>query len=113
MSYSQPPGSPSGFPYPQAGYPGGAPYPPQGAPPSQYVPQVPSPHVSGAVAITDTTGNFEGVQYRIDHRDSNSLLSLRLQPEYVVKGKPGSMVAMDASVKIRGKVSTLNVPFAH
>lgn len=108
MAFQPPPGHgsghPGGFPYPQPGFPGGSPYPPQGVP-QPHVPS-PAPPTGGAVAITDTTGSYEGVQYRIDHRDSNSLLSLRLHPEYVVKGKPGSMVAMDASVKIRGKVSS-------
>ncbi|KAI0630089.1 tryptophan RNA-binding attenuator protein-like domain-containing protein [Trametes polyzona] len=31
------------------------------------------------------------------------MLYLRLQPGYEIKGKPGSMVAMDATVKIKGK----------
>jgi uncharacterized protein (AIM24 family) len=47
-------------------------------------------------------GTFEGVNYRIDHRDSNSILHLTLQPDYEVKGKPGAMVTMQPSVKIRG-----------
>lgn len=55
-------------------------------------------------AIIDTTGAFEGMQFRVDHRDSNSLLSMRLAPEYQVKGKPGSMVAMEGTVTIKGKV---------
>lgn len=56
-----------------------------------------------AHAVQDTAGQFNGVDFRIDHRDSNSLLFLRLQPEVEIKAKPGSMVAMDPSVKIRGK----------
>ncbi|KAI0661297.1 tryptophan RNA-binding attenuator protein-like domain-containing protein [Cubamyces menziesii] len=32
------------------------------------------------------------------------MLYLRLQPGYEIKAKPGSMVAMDATVKIRGKL---------
>ena len=60
---------------------------------------------ASGVQATETTGNFEGVQYRIAHRDSNSILSLRLQPGVEVKGKPGAMVAMDATVRIKGKVS--------
>ena len=105
MSYQQPPGPPAGFPYPQQAYPGVPPMQPypQQAPAPGYAAQ-PETHAGGTVAITDTTGSYEGVQYKIDHRDSNSLLSLKLHPEYVVKGRPGSMVAMDASVKIRGKV---------
>ncbi|KAF8911237.1 DUF124-domain-containing protein [Mucidula mucida] len=58
----------------------------------------------GSHAAIDTTGAFEGMQYRVDHRDSNSLLSINLQPNYQVKGKPGSMVAMAGTVQIKGKL---------
>lgn len=61
--------------------------------------------------IVDTTGSFEGMHYKIDHRDSNSILSMRLQPNYQVKGKPGSMVAMEATVQIQGKVSSIYPSF--
>ena len=88
-----------GFPQPGPGFaaPGG------GYPQQQHAPP---PQPQGASTIVDTNGVFEGVQYRIDHRDSNSLLSLRLQPGYEVKAKPGSMVAMDPTVKLKGKVCT-------
>lgn len=57
----------------------------------------------GAVfTVQDTIGTFEGVTYRIDHRDSNSILHFSLQPGYEVKGKPGAMVTMQPSVQIRG-----------
>lgn len=78
---------------PPQGYPGGAPPPPQQ--------QAAQPQ--GAVNIA-TTGQAEGAQYRIDHRDSNSMLYLRLQPGYTIKAKPGSMVAMDSTVQIKGKL---------
>ncbi|KAG8935837.1 hypothetical protein FRC02_006083 [Tulasnella sp. 418] len=55
-------------------------------------------------AIQNTVGSFEGVQFRIDHRDSNSLLALNLHPGYQVQGKSGAMVAMAASVQITGKM---------
>ncbi|KAG8933575.1 hypothetical protein FRC02_011590 [Tulasnella sp. 418] len=55
--------------------------------------------------IRDTVGSFEGVHFKIDHRDSNTLLSLSLQPGCEIKAKPGAMVAMSASVQIKG---TLN-----
>lgn len=32
------------------------------------------------------------------------MLYLKLQPGYEIKAKPGSMVAMDASVRIKGKL---------
>lgn len=102
---------PAGYPgqfqpgqgYPGQGFPqpGGAGYPAPGGGLPQH--HTPSPQPQGTTTI-DTNGAFEGVQYRIDHRDSNSLLGLRLQPGYVIKGKPGSMVAMDPTVKLKGKV---------
>ena len=60
-----------------------------------------STHGNG-FAVQDTIGTFEGVTYRIDHRDSNSILHFSLQPGYEVKGKPGAMVTMQPSVQIRG-----------
>ncbi|KAI0744268.1 DUF124-domain-containing protein [Daedaleopsis nitida] len=101
--------------YPQPGYPGASAHSPQppplhhgsypgpgGAPPPQTQPQ---PHAQNAPSSSAvTTGQIEGAQFRIDHRDSNSMLYLRLQPQYQVKAKPGSMVAMDATVQIKGKL---------
>ncbi|KAI9061759.1 DUF124-domain-containing protein [Trametes sanguinea] len=60
---------------------------------------------SAGASDIPTTGQIEGAQFRIGHRDSNTMLYLRLQPGYEVKAKPGSMVAMDASVSIKGKFS--------
>nr|VWP00003.1 Nucleoside-diphosphate-sugar epimerase [Ganoderma boninense] len=74
--------------------------PPYGGAPSPYQ-QVPPQSGPG---MLPSAGEVEGAQYRVDHRDSNSLLSLRLPPGYQVKAKPGSMVAMDASVQIKGKL---------
>lgn len=107
-----------GYP-PQSGYPGAshssypgqqpsyAPPPgPPGPPTHQHSSSHSAPPASSAGASNvQTNGNYDGVQYTISYRDSNSILSLRLQPGYEIKGKPGSMVAMDASVKIKGKVS--------
>jgi uncharacterized protein (TIGR00266 family) len=52
----------------------------------------------------DTTGSYEGASFRIDHRDSNSVLRLTLQAGYTVKGKPGSMVCMAGTVGIQGSM---------
>ncbi|KAI0812677.1 tryptophan RNA-binding attenuator protein-like domain-containing protein [Irpex lacteus] len=95
--------APQGFP--QASYGGGHEQygAPAGPPPGQGPPAGQAPGVAGASNI-ETTGSAEGTQYRIAYRDSNSLLSLRLQPGVEIKAKPGSMVAMDASVQIKGKV---------
>ena len=103
--------------YPQPGYPGAGahqphhsqsfPQPPHGSPAPHGYPGAPppqhAPQPQGASNIP-TTGQAEGAQFRIDHRDSNSMLYLRLQPGYEIKAKPGSMVAMDASVQIKGKL---------
>ena len=84
-----PPQPPYGSPAPPQGFPGGAP---------------PQQHHAGGSQTLPSSGEVEGAQYRVDHRDSNSMLSLRLQPGYQIKAKPGSMVAMDASVQIKGKL---------
>lgn len=101
--------------YPQPGYPGAAAYAPSGQMPQIHHPTRPSVAVApqqsqqasqpahGALSIAKT-GQVEGAQFRIDHRDSNSMLYVQLQPEYTIKAKPGSMVAMDASVRIRGNL---------
>jgi uncharacterized protein (AIM24 family) len=69
---------------------------------SSTAPPTSSTNTGGGFTVQDTAGTFEGVSYRIDHRDSNSILHLTLQPDYEVKGKPGAMVTMDPSVQIRG-----------
>jgi uncharacterized protein (TIGR00266 family) len=54
--------------------------------------------------LQNTSGQFDGGQlwYKIDHRDSNSVLSVMLQPGYEVNARPGSMVTMQASVQVKG-----------
>ena len=108
-----PPQQGSGYPGAQAHYQGqGQSYPPPQGPPSQSSPapaRGPSPlppAAAGGASSIPTNGSFDGITYNIAHRDSNSLLSVRLPPGYELKAKPGSMVAMDASVKIQGKVSS-------
>ena len=97
--------------YPQPGYPGQAahhpPQPPHHSYPGPGGPAPAPPQSSSAPAQSGsaaTTGQVEGAQFKIDHRDSNSMLYLRLQPGYEIKAKPGSMVAMDATVQIKGKL---------
>lgn len=55
---------------------------------------------------SDSSGEDEGpgVQYRIDHRPSNALLTLYLSPAYHLKARPGSLVAMDTSVQLHGEL---------
>ncbi|CAL1707224.1 unnamed protein product [Somion occarium] len=101
MSYHTPSGYPG--PQPAQGYPG-AQFPSPGGGYPALGQHAPPPQQSQGTAMIDTTGAFEGAQYRIDHRDSNSLLAIRLQPGYEIKGKPGSMVAMDPTVSLKGKL---------
>ena len=61
----------------------------------------------GGAAHIQSSGDYEGVRYTISYRDSNTLLSLKIQPGCEVKAKPGSMVAMDPTVQIKGKVRGL------
>lgn len=106
------PGYPAPLTHSTSTYPGQQPHgqsfaPPPGPPPNMPphgLGPAPPQQVGGAESIS-TNGNYEGAQYSISHRDSNSILSVRLQPGYELKAKPGSMVAMDPSVKIKGKVS--------
>ena len=93
-----PPGPHYGGPPPQMGF---AP-PPMQSPPMQYG-GAPAPP-PGGFTVQDTVGSFEGLNYRVDHRDSNSILHLTLHPGYEVKGKPGAMVTMQPTVQIRGNL---------
>lgn len=54
--------------------------------------------------VTDTLGSFNGGSYRIDHRDTNTLLTLQLAHGCPIVAKPGAMVAMTPSVTLKGQV---------
>ncbi|KAL0639386.1 hypothetical protein Q9L58_001613 [Maublancomyces gigas] len=62
------------------------------------------PAGSAGNTITDTLGTFNGGSYRIDHRDSNTLLTLQLAHGCPVTAKPGAMVAMTPTVTLKGSV---------
>ena len=95
--------APPGAPPPGAGYYAAQPGPGYGsAPPMHHGGAPPAPPSGSGFTVQDTIGTFEGVNYRIDHRDSNSILHLTLQQGYEVKARPGAMVTMQASVQIRG-----------
>ncbi|CCM01919.1 uncharacterized protein FIBRA_03991 [Fibroporia radiculosa] len=85
----------SGYSQAPAQYAGSFP-PPQGTPPPA------GPSETGNARIT---GSYEGVQFKIDHRDDNTMLYMRIQPGYEILAKPGSMVTMDPSVQIKGKMN--------
>ncbi|KAI5811740.1 tryptophan RNA-binding attenuator protein-like domain-containing protein [Peziza echinospora] len=73
----------------------------QGPPPAA---PAPAPQAQGGNVVSDTLGSFNGGSYRIDHRDCNTLLTFQLAHGCPVFGKPGSMVAMSASVTLKGSV---------
>ena len=73
-----------------------------GYPPGSHVSQTQAdPHLGNA----RITGAFEGVQFKVDNRDSNTMLYLRMQPGYEMLTKPGSLVSMDPSVQVKGKMN--------
>ncbi|CAF4346881.1 unnamed protein product, partial [Rotaria sordida] len=59
------------------------------------------PLASGSLA--DVVGQFNGGYYKIDHRDTNALLSVTLQPNTPFYAQPGAMVAMSPEVTLKGK----------
>jgi hypothetical protein len=82
--------------------------------PSPLPPQHAGTSLAGHVPAQNQniTGAADGLFYKIDHRDSNSILSVMLQPNGVIKSKPGAMVSMSGTVQIKGlssKLSTLDI----
>ncbi|KAG8951030.1 hypothetical protein FRC04_006891 [Tulasnella sp. 424] len=57
-----------------------------------------------AASMTNISGNSSGIAYRIDHRDSNTLLVANISSGATMKVKPGAMVAMEGTVQVRGEV---------
>ncbi|CAF3338343.1 unnamed protein product, partial [Rotaria sp. Silwood2] len=54
-------------------------------------------------SLTDVTGEFNGGSYKIDHRDTNTLLSVTLLANTPFYAQPGAMVAMSPEVTLKGK----------
>lgn len=63
----------------------------------------PASNTSNSV-VSDTVGQFAGGSYRIDHRDSNTLLTFQLNHGTVIFAKPGAMVGMSPSVTLKGNM---------
>ncbi|CAF0897045.1 unnamed protein product [Rotaria sordida] len=59
------------------------------------------PPASGSLA--DLVGQFNGGYYKIDHRDTNALLWVTLQPNTPFYAQSGAMVAMSPEVTLKGK----------
>lgn len=75
-------------------------YQQQGSLEPQGIPQ--QGHNSGPWHATDS-GQFNGGQYSIIHRDTNSVLSVTLSEGGAVKSRSGAMIEMGGNVKIEGK----------
>ncbi len=54
-------------------------------------------------SLADVTGQFSGGYYKIDHRDTNTILSVTLSANAVFYAQPGAMVAMSPQVTLKGK----------
>ncbi|KAK6337514.1 hypothetical protein TWF730_002911 [Orbilia blumenaviensis] len=90
--------------------------PPSGPPPQQQAPQqnfqpqpqagpsAPVPQAGSGAISQELVGQFNGGSYRIDHRDSNTILTMNLAHGCPITAKPGSMVAMAATVTLKGSV---------
>ena len=52
---------------------------------------------------TNAVGQFNGGSYKTEHRDTNTILYVMLQPNAKFHAQPGSMVAMDPTVDLKGK----------
>ncbi|CAF3795040.1 unnamed protein product [Adineta steineri] len=55
-------------------------------------------------SLADTVGQFNGGYYKVDHRDTNALLSVTLQPNTPFYAQPGAMVAMGPEITLKGKL---------
>ena len=54
-------------------------------------------------SLTDMTGHCNRGYYKIDHRDTNTLLSITLSTNAAFYVQPAAMVAMSPQVTIKGK----------
>ncbi|CAF1130922.1 unnamed protein product [Adineta steineri] len=55
-------------------------------------------------SLADTVGQFNGGYYKVDHRDTNALLSVTLQSNTPFYAQPGAMVAMGPEITLKGKL---------
>ncbi|CAF4053595.1 unnamed protein product [Rotaria sp. Silwood1] len=53
--------------------------------------------------LADTIGEFNGVSYKIDHRGTDALLCVTLQPKVSFYAQPGAMAAMSPEMTVKGK----------
>lgn len=57
---------------------------------------------TGATAVVDDVGTFNGGSYRISHRDCNTILTIQLAIGCPLTAKPGVMIAMSNSITLKG-----------
>ncbi|CAF4752065.1 unnamed protein product, partial [Rotaria sp. Silwood1] len=53
-------------------------------------------------SLADVTGEFNAGSYKIHHRDTNALLSVKLSANTAFYAQPGSMVAMSPEITLKG-----------
>lgn len=70
-----------------------------------YPSSIPQAQANPNLGNARITGVFEGMQFKVDNRDSNSMLYMRIPPGYEVLTKPGSLVSMDPTVQVKGKMN--------
>ena len=54
-------------------------------------------------SLADVSGQFQGGSFKIDHRDTNTVLSVTLSANAMFYAQPGAMVAMTPQVTLKGK----------
>jgi uncharacterized protein (AIM24 family) len=54
-------------------------------------------------SLADVSGQFNGGSFKIDHRDTNTVLSITLSTNTVFYAQPGAMLAMSPQVTLKGK----------
>ncbi|KAG5974236.1 hypothetical protein E4U58_003382 [Claviceps cyperi] len=64
----------------------------------------PADNLMGAEATLDDVGTFNGGSYRISHRDCNTALTIQLAIGCPLQAKPGTMIAMSATMQLKGEV---------
>jgi uncharacterized protein (AIM24 family) len=58
---------------------------------------------SASTGMSDHVGQFHGGYFKIDQRDTNSVLRVTLESGAPFYAQPGAMVAMDPQVTLKGK----------
>jgi len=92
MAYQQPPQQPQYYTPPQ---------PPRPQDQQQYGY---APQASGPPPAQSDSGEFQGGNYSVTHRDTNAVLNVNLAQGANVRSRPGAMIHMSGTVQLSGKV---------